>query len=123
MKIIRQILLVSAASVLMAVSGCSKSQQRQPSANQASDAGTSASAQTLKCSGAVSDADGHPVAGATVEYWGYAQNLFQTDAELKQQITTGPNGAFEFQVSRAAGVLLARKPGLAPSLETNGAAI
>ena len=34
---------------------------------------------------------------------------------MKRQITTGTNGTYEFQVSRATVLLLARKPGLAPA--------
>jgi len=68
----------------------------------------------FKCAGTVVDAAGHPVAGATVEYWGYAGNRFpENSPELIKQMTTESNGAFEFQLTRAAGILLARKPGLA----------
>jgi protocatechuate 3,4-dioxygenase beta subunit len=73
-------------------------------------------AQELNCSGTVTDTAGSPLAGATVEYWRYEGNPFLANRpELKKQITTGTNGTFEFQVSRATGFLLARKPGLAPA--------
>ena len=78
--------------------------------------GTNAGAQKLNCSGVVTDAAGSPLAGATVEYWRYEGDRFLANPlELKKQITTGTNGAFAIEVSRASGYLLARKPGLAPA--------
>ncbi len=83
--------------------------------------GGSATAQETNCSGTVTDAAGHPLAGATVEYWRYEGNpLLANFLVMKRQIATGTNGAFEFQVSRATGILLARKPGLAPDWRTLG---
>ena len=70
-------------------------------------------AQQLNCSGTVTDAAGSPVAGATVEYWRYEGRLNRL--ELKKQITTGADGSFGLEVSRATGFLLAQKPGLAPA--------
>jgi protocatechuate 3,4-dioxygenase beta subunit len=114
MKMTRQILLVTAASVLLGVSTPAQTQQRlQTIIQRAPDTGTNAAAQKLNCSGVVTDAAGNPLAGATVEYWRYEGRLNRL--ELKKQITTGADGAFEFQLSRAAGFLLARKPGSAPA--------
>jgi protocatechuate 3,4-dioxygenase beta subunit len=115
MKTTRQFLLVSAASVLLGVSACVQTPGRVGVQN-AADAGTNAAAQKIKCAGTVTDAAGHPLAGATVEYWRYETKPFLANPlELKGRITTKATGAFEFQVSRAAGFLLARKPGLAPA--------
>ena len=76
--------------------------------------GASATAQELKRSGTVTDAAGHPLAGATVEYWGGLQSL-GNGADLKGQTTTDTNGAFELQIPMGVGILLAQKAGLAPS--------
>jgi protocatechuate 3,4-dioxygenase beta subunit len=71
--------------------------------------------QTFRVAGTVVDAAGKPVAGATVGYWRYeGRPPLPNGLELKEQITTSTNGAFEFQVSRAVALMLARKPGLAP---------
>jgi protocatechuate 3,4-dioxygenase beta subunit len=117
MKKIRRFLLVSAASVLLGVSAHAQMPGlRSVFVNNATGPAASAEAQQFKCSGAVADAAGHPLAGATVEYWRYKGDWFAgNSAELVKQITTEANGAFAFQVSRMAGFLLARKPGLAPA--------
>ncbi len=114
MKMTRQVLLVSAVSVLMGA--CSRTQTPEPPQTviqQAPDAGMNVSAQRLNCSGTVTDTAGNPLAGATVEYWCYEGRL--NNLVLNKQITTGTNGAFDFQSSRASGFLLARKPGLGPA--------
>ena len=83
----------------------------------AGPAGTNAPG-TLRCAGTVVDADGKPVAGALVECYqsgGLARQFGGVDMEVKQRVTTGTNGAYEFQVSPGAPMLLARKPGLAPA--------
>lgn len=70
--------------------------------------------QSLLLSGIVTDSDGKPVSGATVVYWGEAQNDVQPQGpELRKQVTTGTDGAYAFQVLQENGVLLARKRGLA----------
>jgi protocatechuate 3,4-dioxygenase beta subunit len=94
-----------------------QTQQRlQAIIQRAPDTGTNAAAQKSTCSGTVTDAAGNPLAGVTVEYWRYEGNPFLANhLELKKQITTSADGAFEFQVSRAMGFLLARKPGSAPA--------
>jgi protocatechuate 3,4-dioxygenase beta subunit len=122
MKTTRQFLLVSAASVFMGFGVLAQTQQRlQTIIQRAPDTGTNAAAQKLTCSGTVTDAAGNPLAGATVEYWRYEGNLFLANPlKLKNQITTGTNGAFAFQVSRAMGFLLAKKPGLAPAWKQLG---
>jgi len=73
--------------------------------------------QTFRLTGKVADASGKPVAGAAVESYQYAGggSFGPGDMEPKQRVTTGTNGDFEFLLSRAATVLLARKPGLAPA--------
>jgi hypothetical protein len=113
MKTTRQFLLVFAAAALLGVSACVQSPGRA-GVQKAADAGTNAAAQTFKCAGTVTDAAGHPLAGATVEYWRYEENPFIANhLELKGRMTTKANGAFGFPASRGWGVLLARKPGLA----------
>ena len=77
---------------------------------------TNTAAQTVKCAGTVTDAAGHPLEGATVEYWQYEGNPFMADfPPVKQQIITEAGGAFTFQVSSSTGLLLAHKVGLAPA--------
>ena len=118
MKTTRQFLLVSAASVLLGFCAHAQTQQRlQPIIQKAPDAGPGAGAQKLDASGTVTDAAGNPVAGATVEYWRYEGRLH---LELKEQSTTGTNGAFELPASRTIGFLLARKPGMAPAWKQLG---
>jgi protocatechuate 3,4-dioxygenase beta subunit len=114
MNATRRIFLVSAAAVLLGVHTNAQMLSRAM-VQKATDVGTNDSAHELKCSGTVTDAAGHPLAGATVEYWSYEGNSFMAHAPTaRKQIITEGNGAFEFQVSRAVGVLLAHKPGLAP---------
>ena len=122
MKTTRQILLVSAAAVVLGV-GCQQhAQAPEPAAVQkAADPGTNASAQEIKCSGKVTDATGHPLAGAKVEYWRYEGNwLSENSPKIITEMTTKSSGAFAFQVSRASGFLLARKAGLAPAWQQLG---
>ncbi len=121
MKITRPILFAGAVSVLTGF--CLHAQtaytvrHSQIITPGAADSGAS----TLKFSGTVTDGAGQPVAGATVEYWRYAGNLAQPgEPELDKQITTGADGAYEFQVPRGMGFLLARKPGLAPAWRSLG---
>ncbi len=72
-------------------------------------------------SGIVTDADGNPLSGATVEFWRAGENPFLANAlELKKQLITETNGAFEFQELGAVGFLVARKPGLAPAWKQLG---
>jgi hypothetical protein len=71
---------------------------------------------TIRIAGATLDADGKPVAGAVVECYqpgNVSTPIGGYDMEVKQQVTTGTNGAFEFQVPPATTLLLGRKPGLA----------
>jgi hypothetical protein len=111
----RQFLLVSAAAAVLGVGARAQTPERA-AVQQTAEAGTNAVAPTFNCSGTVTDAAGLPLAGATVEYWRYEGNPFLVNVlELKSQFTTESNGAFQFQVSRASGILLARKPGLAPA--------
>ncbi len=122
MKMTRQFLLVSAASVLLGFGTHAQVQERLQSIIQRAPAtGANTSAQKTNCTGTVTDTTGYPVAGATVEYWRYEGNPFLANPlELKKQVTTGADGAFEFPASRAMGFLLARKPGLAPAWKQLG---
>ena len=75
---------------------------------------------TAKFSGTVTDAEGKPIAGATVEYWHFGENLVnpfqpETSEMEKQTVTAGADGAFSFQTSGSIGILLAQKSGLAPA--------
>ena len=59
---------------------------------------------TAEFSGTVTDADGKPVAGATVEYWHYGENFVNPSLQGlpemgKQTVISGTDGTFEFQVS------------------------
>ncbi len=111
MKTTRQFLLIAAVSALLGA--CSRTQSPEPpqtNVQQTPDAG----AETFKCSGTVTDAAGNPLAGATVEYWHAAATASAaSDLELKKQIITGTNGAYEIEASRDMGFVLARKAGLA----------
>jgi protocatechuate 3,4-dioxygenase beta subunit len=110
MKTTRQLLVIAAISMLLGA--CSRTQT--PESPQANIPPTPAGGtNALKLSGTVTDAAGNPLAGATVEYWGYADPLNQL--QMKEQLTTHADGAFAFQVTRGAGYLLARKTGLAPA--------
>jgi protocatechuate 3,4-dioxygenase beta subunit len=76
----------------------------------------SASAKTFRIAGATVDADGKPIVGTVVECYQYASSgkrFAGNELEVKHRLTTGTNGAFEFQVSPANTILLGRKPGLA----------
>jgi hypothetical protein len=100
MKKTRQFLLITVAATVLA---------------------TTATGQELKRSGTVADAAGHPLAGATVEYWSYeGLQPLRNGVGLMRQTTTDTNGAFELQISEDVGVLLARKPGLAPAWKIVG---
>ncbi|HTY88922.1 MAG TPA: carboxypeptidase regulatory-like domain-containing protein [Candidatus Acidoferrum sp.] len=117
MKTLRQCLLVFAASAVMAVGAHAQTLERLQTVIRR-DPGNSpnSAAQSTNYSGTVTDAAGHPLAGATVEYWRYEGiGPMQNHLELKQKVTTGTNGVFELPVSPAVGFLLARKPGLAPA--------
>jgi protocatechuate 3,4-dioxygenase beta subunit len=122
MKTTRHFLLVTAASVVLGVCLPAQTQMRLQSViKRLPDSGATGAAQQTNCAGTVTDAAGYPVAGATVEYWRYTGlSSAQNEPELSRQLTTGTNGAFEFQVSRAAGFLLVRKPGLAPAWKQLG---
>ena len=122
MNMTRKILLVTAVSVFASLGVPAQTQQRlQAIIQRAPDPGTPAATQQLNCSGTVTDAAGHPQAGATVEYWRYEGNpLLANSLELNKQITTGANGAFEFPMKRGMGFLLAQKPGLAPAWKQLG---
>jgi protocatechuate 3,4-dioxygenase beta subunit len=111
MKTTRQIFLVAAVAALVCAGAHLRAQETTPGGT-----GTN----TAKFSGTVTDADGKPVSGATVEYWHYGENLanpFQQETpEMgKQTATAGADGAFSFQISSSIGILLAQKPGLAPA--------
>ena len=67
-------------------------------------------------SGRVVDAEGHPVAGATVARYEYAEAYLSrpgADWELKQQVTTPPDGRFDLALPRTQAVFLVTKAGLA----------
>jgi protocatechuate 3,4-dioxygenase beta subunit len=108
MKTTRQFLLIAAISALLGACSRTQSPESPPTSQQRAPA---ADTQTLKYSGTVTDAAGNPLAGATVEYWGYAGPLNQL--QMKEQLTTRSDGAFALQVSRGTVFLLARKTGLA----------
>ena len=120
-------LLVSAAAVLMGVCADAQTLRRVPmpvpvppgaAAPATAGTGASSAAQEFKCSGTVTDSDGHLLAGVTVAYWSYGTyRLGANPLNLSKQITTETNGAFEIQVPRRPGYLVARKPGLAPAWE------
>ena len=113
MKTIRQFLVVSAAWVLFGFGTHAQTPER---VTVATGTGTNSAARTVRRSGAVTDAAGHPLAGATVEYWRYEGNPFLAHGlELKARLTTKTNGLFEFHTTRGMGLLLARKPGQAPA--------
>jgi hypothetical protein len=77
-----------------------------------------ASAKTFRIAGITVDADGKPIVGAVVECYQYGSGgtpFAFNEMEVKQRLTSGTNGAFEFQVSPVTTILLGRKPGLAPA--------
>ncbi len=111
MKTIRQLFLTAAVTALICSGANLRAQVPAPDA-----AGTN----TNKFSGTVTDADGKPVAGATVEYWHYGENIVNAiQQELpemeKQTVASGTDGAFSFQISSSMGIVLAQKTGLAPA--------
>ena len=61
----------------------------------------------------VTDEAGRPVPGATVDHWTYTGT--SSAPELQQQAATGGDGSFTFQKSLERGLLVARKPGMAPA--------
>lgn len=104
MKFTRPIFLATAVFTFVSAATCLWGQTSDASAN------------TAKFSGTVTDSAGNPEVGVAVEYWRYSGNYTQLGVpELAKQITTGPDGSFDFQVSHNIGFLLARKPGLAPA--------
>ena len=120
MKTTRQFLLVFAASVVMGVSSHAQTPKRVVVRPVPATA-PNADAPQYNCAGIVTDSAGQPLAGATVEYWRYEGNpALSNGLESKEQVTTETNGAFKFSVSRSAGFLLARKPGLAPAWKQLG---
>jgi protocatechuate 3,4-dioxygenase beta subunit len=71
---------------------------------------------TVHIAGTVVDVGGKPVAGAVIECYQHDTGRgrsHRTDMEVKQRVTTGTTGAFDFEVSAIPTVLIARKPGLA----------
>jgi protocatechuate 3,4-dioxygenase beta subunit len=73
-----------------------------------------------KFSGTVVDAQGNPVAGATVDLYQYPERMSfgPFDMEAKQHATTDGRGAFEFPMFHGEGVALVRKAGFAPGWRT-----
>jgi protocatechuate 3,4-dioxygenase beta subunit len=73
-------------------------------------------ADNAKFSGTVVDAQGQPVAGATVDCYQYPtrMNSGPMDLEAKQHVTTDGQGAFEFPMFNGMGLVLVKKAGLAP---------
>lgn len=70
----------------------------------------------FRLTGKVTDAEGHPVSGAVVEQYESSGLPFQsTESELKQRLTTGAEGTFEFALSRAPTQVIARKAGMPPT--------
>ena len=72
---------------------------------------------TFTITGKVVDAEGGPVAGATVERHqpDPSRALAADDPALRQTTTTDAEGAFELRVTRELVILVARKPGLGPA--------
>jgi len=69
-------------------------------------------------SGRVVDAEGHPVAGAMVARYEFAEAYLSrpgADWELKQQVTTPRDGSFDLALPRTQAVFLVTKAGLAPA--------
>src|SRR5262249_3658538 len=63
------------------------------------------------------DAEGHPVAGAIIARYEYAEGYgFRpgADWELKQKVTTPPDGSFDLSLPRTTALFLVTKAGLAP---------
>jgi protocatechuate 3,4-dioxygenase beta subunit len=75
-------------------------------------------AKTFRLAGTAVDADGKPLADAEVECWQYpgaGLRTAHTEMEVKQHLTSGTNGAFEFRVPPVSTVLVGRKQGVAPA--------
>jgi hypothetical protein len=73
-----------------------------------------------KFSGTVVDAQGRPVAGATVDYYQYASGMGfgRDDLAAKHHATTDGQGAFEFSMSDGMGLVLVTKAGFAPGWQS-----
>ena len=73
-----------------------------------------------KFSGTVADAQGKPVADATVTCYQYPSHkgFGLMDMEVKQQATTDGQGAFEFPMFKGMGLVLVTKAGFAPVWRT-----
>jgi len=73
-----------------------------------------------KFSGTVVDAQGNPVAGATVECYQYPARASsgRIEMEARQQATTDGQGAFEFPTFQGQAVVLVTKAGMAPAWRT-----
>ncbi|MGO8766537.1 MAG: carboxypeptidase regulatory-like domain-containing protein [Limisphaerales bacterium] len=71
-------------------------------------------------SGTVVDAQGNPVASATVDFYQYPtrQGIGQYDLEVKQHATTDSRGAFELLTFDGQGVAVVQKTGFAPGWRT-----
>jgi protocatechuate 3,4-dioxygenase beta subunit len=75
-------------------------------------------AKTIQCGGTVIDTSGKPVAGALVQCYQYGSGgtpYIGNEWEVKKEVTTDADGAFNFQVQPASTVVLGRKSGLAPA--------
>ena len=73
-----------------------------------------------KFSGTVVDAQGNPVAGATVVCYQYSSrmNFGRVEMEAKQHAKTDGQGAFEFPTFQGQAVVLVTKAGFAPTWRT-----
>jgi protocatechuate 3,4-dioxygenase beta subunit len=103
-------LLFLAATVAVLACGVAHLQAQSPQA--------STNATMFK--GTIVGADGKPVAGAVVEYWQYGEGLdnpFLPNPSTAKpaRAESGADGAFSFPLSSKAGMLVAKKPGLAPA--------
>ncbi len=69
-----------------------------------------------KFSGTVMDAQGKPVAGATVDCYQYPSRMAAgpMDLEAKQHVTTDGQGVFEFPMFNGMGLVVVKKAGFAP---------
>lgn len=78
-------------------------------------------ADLVKISGFVVDKQGHPVADAGVDYYGFPNQGIAVaipDVQSKQHTTTDSAGAFSFSVPSAAATVVATKSGFAPAWRT-----
>src|SRR6476646_1013313 len=73
----------------------------------------------LPVKGKTVDSEGHPIAGVTVQQYGYQRLLLNRfELEKAQEATSDANGSFELQISKASAFpqaplfLVARKAGL-----------